>query len=200
LLQHDWNKYGETAFTVEILEYCSKDALIERESAHVASAKSMDREYGYNMRHPKEHGYAPSSRKGVPMSEAQKQKISKALRGRKLPPERIAKTVAKRTGRPSALRGRTLTPEHCKKLSIAKKGRPKPTGFGAKVSRALTGRIRSEEHCRKISEANKGKPSPFRGKKISDDNKRKMAEGRRRYWEQRRASRLTEGGNTTSVA
>lgn len=186
MLQTDWNKYGDEAFTVEILEHCSPEALIERETAHVTSANSMDRSYGYNIRHPKEHGHPPSSRKGVPMSEEQKHKIAQTLRGRKLTPERIAKQVAKMTGRPSPLRGRTLSPEHRKKLSLAKKGKLKPEGFGEKVSKALTGRIRSEEHCRRISEANKGKPGHFKGKSITAENKLKMAEGRKRYLEKRR--------------
>ncbi|RZU39178.1 group I intron endonuclease [Edaphobacter modestus] len=191
LLQADWLKYGGEAFAVEILEYCPPEALIERETAHVTLANSMDRRWGYNIRHPKEHGHPPSSRKGIPMSEEQKQKIAQALRGRRQTPEQIAKSVAKRIGQPSRLKGRTLTPEHREKLSAAKKVRPKPAGFGEKVSKALTGRIRSEEHCRKISEANKGKPSAFKGKQITAENKLKMAEGRRQYWAKKRERKDT---------
>jgi group I intron endonuclease len=204
LLQLDWNKFGEAAFTAEILEYCSVNDLIERETAHIEIAKSMDKERGYNIRHPKEHGHPPSSRKGIPVSEEQKRQIAETLRGRKRRPEDIEKTAAAIRGRPSRLRGRKLTPEHREKLSRAKKGRPKPEGFGEKISKALKGRIRSEEHCRKISEANKGKPSAFRGKVHSVESKLKMAESKRRCLEKKRASEqptnVQVGGDTPSVA
>ena len=120
------------------------------------------------------------------MTQEQKDKISRALTGRKASPETVAKIVAKLTGGTTKLKGQKQPEEHRMKSSIAKKGKPKPAGFGQRISQALKGRIRSPEHCLALSLANKGrpspnkgKPSPLRGAVLSEETRKKISEGRR---------------------
>jgi hypothetical protein len=93
-----------------------------------------------------------AARRGVPtgpMSEEQKARISKTLKGRKLgpqSPEHIAKRTATCKGRPNPMKGKTKGPmslESKEKLSKSKKG--------VKLSPA------TEERKSKISESKKGR-------------------------------------------
>lgn len=38
-LQNSWNKHGEDSFTFEVLEYCGKERLIEREQFYIDNEK-----------------------------------------------------------------------------------------------------------------------------------------------------------------
>jgi group I intron endonuclease len=186
IMQNCWDKYGESVFEITVLEYCAQPLLVEREKHHVKTMKTLRGDIGLNLRMPGEHGYPASHRKGVQMTQEQKDKISRTLTGRKANPESVAKGVAKRTGGTTKLKGKKQTEEHRMKSSIAKKGKPKPTGFGQRVSQALTGRTRSPEHCLALSLANKGRPSPLKGKPSplrgavrSEETRKKMSEGRK---------------------
>lgn len=48
-LQKAWNKYGESAFEFNILEYCSEEDLNDNESWWVDYFNSTDRDEGYNI-------------------------------------------------------------------------------------------------------------------------------------------------------
>lgn len=48
-LQNSFNKFGESNFTFEILEFCSPTDLIERENYHIKYFKSDSQEFGYNL-------------------------------------------------------------------------------------------------------------------------------------------------------
>lgn len=47
--QRAWNKYGKEAFNIEILEYCDKDNLAEREQFWLDLLKPYDINIGYNI-------------------------------------------------------------------------------------------------------------------------------------------------------
>ena len=112
-------------------------------------ARSGDRNHGYGK---------PSPNRGVAMGEEQKQKISKANKGRKNTEETKAKLSA-------ALKGRVISDETKKKMSDARKGKKL-----------------SAEHCKRISEGKTGdkhhffgKPSPRRGMTHTDEAKQQMS-------------------------
>jgi group I intron endonuclease len=54
-LQRSWNKYGENSFKFEVIEYCEKDVLIERENYWMKYYNSFDFRYGYNILQPDEN-------------------------------------------------------------------------------------------------------------------------------------------------
>jgi hypothetical protein len=93
-------------------------------------------------RRPKElRGVPRPDLRGVPRSDEVKQKISKALIGRKKGP-RGPMTDEHREKLSEALRGRVLTDEHREKLSEALRGRVLPDEVKQKISAALRGRER----------------------------------------------------------
>lgn len=47
-LQYAWNKYGESAFSIYILQECTIDELDETERYYIAMFNTTDRAYGYN--------------------------------------------------------------------------------------------------------------------------------------------------------
>ena len=49
-LQKAWNKYGQENFVFQILEECSEEMLNERERYYIDLYKTMNRDYGYNLK------------------------------------------------------------------------------------------------------------------------------------------------------
>ena len=91
----------------------------------------------------------PSPKKGVPLSEKTKQKISQALKGIPLVEETKQKMSQAKKGLPTWNKGIPQSEETRKKISIALKGRPG----------TYKGSHHSEETRKKISEAHKIKIS-----------------------------------------
>jgi group I intron endonuclease len=180
-IQNHWNKYGETTFTVTVIEYCDRTALIDREAYYMGYWKTLTRKHGYNLKVPGMHGYAPSTRLGIPLSDEQRKKISETLTGRTIPKEVTdrARATRKLRGYPPPNTGKTLSPEWRKHLSESKKGKSKPEGFGVKVSESLKGVKKSKEHCQNISKAKTGKPSHNKGVKMSVEQRDKLGNVRR---------------------
>lgn len=50
LLQNSWNLHGGVAFKFEIIEFCEKEKLIEREQHWMDFYKCYEKGYGYNLR------------------------------------------------------------------------------------------------------------------------------------------------------
>lgn len=71
-LQQDWIKYAAENFTFEIIEFCEKESLIDRERFWIAELRATSRQAGYNTM------TEPDRRSGIPQSEETKQKISQA--------------------------------------------------------------------------------------------------------------------------
>lgn len=88
---------------------------------------------------------------------------SKIRTGRKQSEESKAK-------RSLSLKNRYFSPEHRKKISAALKGRPLPEALKEK----MRGRIVSEATRMKLSLINKGKPSQWKGKKHTDEARKKI--------------------------
>jgi group I intron endonuclease len=151
-LQSAWNKYGEDSFIFDILEYCDKELLLEREQHYV---DTMSPEYNI-------HKISVFSPLGMKRTKESREKMSLAARGRKM-------SEAAKNKISEAMKGRVFTKEWREKISKSKLGNT--AGLGKKCS---------DDKKRKISEANKGNKHNV-GRIFSDETKRKISEGLRIY-------------------
>lgn len=133
-LQSSFNKYGKDNFIFQILELVEEQnfsSLASKEHLWCSFFKSHDKKHGYNI--------APTSLEGrKEMNEETKKKISKALKGRKLSKESIAKGVETRK-KIAEKRGYWISPEQVKETALK-----------------LKGRKRDPQLIKKLAEINKG--------------------------------------------
>lgn len=131
-MQRSFNKYGVENFKFEVIEYCDKSILYEREQYYIDLYQVC--ENGYNI--------CPvvGSRLGMKCSIESRKRISDVKKGRKLTEEHKRKIS-------EAGKGRIFSEESKRKIGMANK-------------KALTGRKMPEEIKLKISLANKGKKKP----------------------------------------
>ncbi len=80
-LQRAWNKYGESNFSFDVIEYCEIENLPVKEDYWTVFYKSNDGEYGYNLMVPGRQNYTHS--------EETKQKISARKLGKKMSEEHL---------------------------------------------------------------------------------------------------------------
>ena len=127
-LQKSWNKYGKDNFDFQILEECSKEMLNEREKYYIDLYKTMNRDYGYNL---KSGGQDTNY-----VTDYVKNKISEGNKRyyEQNPDEKIKRSIrskeqwsnpdirAKITGENSGMYGHTHTEETRRKISEAHKG------------------------------------------------------------------------------
>lgn len=110
--QASWNLHGEAAFKFEVLEYCEKEKLIEREQVWLDWLQPYNPHIGYNSRIIADSGIGTkrtdeqkakmsrSAKLRLPMSEETKLKISKTKKGNSpLSDEVKANLLARITGR-----------------------------------------------------------------------------------------------------
>lgn len=137
-LQNAWNRYGEGAFTFEVVETISLDALTRAEAATALAWREqhwIDVSASVFNTCP-----AAATVAGIERSAEYRAKISALHKGRK------------------------HTDEARRNMSRGQRNRP-PVGDAtrAKLSAAGRGRPQSEEHKAKRAAAQRGKPSPLRG-------------------------------------
>ncbi len=156
-LQYSWNKYGEAAFKFSVLEYCSKQDLLDREQFHIDSLSATKQGVGFNM------NPIAGSNLGRKFGLETRAKMSAARRGTKLSAEHCKKISERYKGNQFRL-GIPHTEETKKKLRAARKGKTpalghKPTKeHKAKIGAFHRGRPLSAEHRAKIGAAHNGKP------------------------------------------
>lgn len=109
-LQHAWNKYGETVFLFEVIEFCSIENLIPREQYWLDTLNPFG-ESGFNIAIKVDSGM-----RGRKASSETRAKLSIAHKGKKFSAERNAKISA-------AKLGQKRSPETCAKIGAASKGR-----------------------------------------------------------------------------
>lgn len=150
-------KYGHSAFSVEILEYCDKDDTLTRENYYLFKFKP-----DYNIAKD-----ASATFLGRFHSEETKAKLSAANSGEKHPmfgksrsEETKAKLRAARLGEKHPLFGKTPSEETKAKISIAMRGNQNPVGkivsddTKAKIREKSLGRLHTEESKAKMSQNN----------------------------------------------
>lgn len=138
LLLEDIKKYGKENFKKEILEYCIKENLGEREEYWINFFDAIRSKDFYNIRSQTSGWYNKD------LNEEKYNyvidKISKASKGKK----HVFKDIESRN----------------KKIQKSSKGKVKPEGFSNKISQIKTGIKLSKEHCEKISKGKLGKKQP----------------------------------------
>jgi group I intron endonuclease len=131
-LQQAWQEYGERNFAFSILEIVEcKEQVLAREQAWLELLKP-------------EYNKAPraGSTLGVKPSEATKQKISNAQKGRKIGPHDAlhrAKISDAMLGNTNST-GRVLSPEHKSRIAVSKTGIPLSAAHKQKLRNAYLSR------------------------------------------------------------
>lgn len=172
-------KYGWENIEHEILfDNLTKEQAEEKEIELIDFYNSNQRQFGYNI----ESGghYA-----GV-MADETKIKISKSLKGRKMPKEVMEKLIMINTGRVVSQETR----EKMSKARLGKKGWHRTPEHNENMRKSLTGKKRSPEICKKFSEISKGRivneetrkkiGLANKGRKVSEETRKKMSEARKR--------------------
>lgn len=141
-LQSAWNKYGESNFIFEIVEYVMPWSLVDREQFWLDHLKPYNRELGFNI------GFgADAAMRGQKHTPEHCAKISETEKGRKFTPEHCAKIS-------QAMRGKKLSEEHKAKLSEAHKGKKLSPEHKEKLRITSTGRRQTPEAIPKLVSAN----------------------------------------------
>lgn len=78
-LQTSWNKYGESNFEYFVVKMCDEKDLSDKEIYYIKKYKSNNSLYGYNLTNG---GEGFPSRKGKPLLDETKLKLSKIMTGR----------------------------------------------------------------------------------------------------------------------
>jgi len=92
----------------------------------------------------------PSWRKGKPLTEEHKRKISESLNGKKLSEEHRKKLSESHKGQIPWMKGKHHSEETKKKISMANKGKNRSDEFRKRVSKTLMGCTRSKETKEKM--------------------------------------------------
>lgn len=173
-LYHAIRKYGKQGFCISVLaESSSQDEINDLERDFIASYNTLDKNFGYN-RH--EGGNKPplgtpeSQRKaGLAMRGKKRpgsgEKISQALRGRKLSQEHVEKmkgrvfseqTRQKMSQSGGWRKGLKSSPEHIEKIRVANTGKTHSAETKQKISASKTNP--SAETRKHLRESHLGKP------------------------------------------
>lgn len=127
-LQRAWNKYGESAFTFEVLELVMPWSLLDREQYWLDKLKPYQRKVGYNI--------------GI--------KAIGGMVGRKHTPEALTKMSSQQ-------KGKKQKSETIEKRRISNTGKKRSPEFRARLSAANKGKKHSPEALAKMSAAKLGK-------------------------------------------
>lgn|SRR5216684_260486 len=194
-LQRAWNKYGEQAFTFEVLEQVLPIALTAREQYWLNKLKPFDRK-GFNI--AREAG----STLGVEMSPETRAKISQANLGYKHTPESSERKrqamlgnkhgIGKNLGNKHALgHSHPQTPETREKIRQGHLGKKNTLEHNEKVRQANLGKKLSPEHRAKIGQAHLGsKRSLETRERIRQGNLNRSPEARAKAIEASRQANL----------
>lgn len=200
ILQNAWNKHGPDKFEFNVIEYCSKDMLLEREQHY------LDKKSDYNIcsiagnttgiKHTKAAKAKMSKfHSGKILSAEHKRQISKVTKGennpnfgRKHTPEALAKMSAASIGRKTFL-GRKHTEESKKKMSEVRMGKKLSAETRAKMSKSHMGIKHTPEARAKQSAA-------IKGRKYSDEHRANISKARKLYYAKKRdeQSRISAKG------
>ena len=134
-LQKSWNKYGESNFSFYILDNCNLSELDEKEKYYIDFYKTLDRNYGYNLK-------SGGQNNGSIASEYVRQKMSSSLK------QAYAKNKELKDKRRQDALNQWANPELKDKISGKNNG--------------MYGKHHSDEAKQKMSEKKKGRPSSKR--------------------------------------
>ncbi len=179
-LQNAWDRYGEQAFSMGLLESCVEGEQLQHEQVWLDIWLGAGASYN---RHPK-----AESPLGVKWTDEEKQKASQRVKAN--PPflgrthseqsrKLISAHASKRLGERNPFFGKSHTDATKAALSLANKGNSYCVGrkfseeTRAEMSRTRKGRKHTEESRRKISAVTTGAGNPNFGKVMSEESKAK---------------------------
>lgn len=170
-------KYGAENHKYEIICICSIEDLSEKEKFYVDHFKTFNSTTGLNIR--------DGGGNSAILSEEQKNKISKSLKGKKHSPERIEKNRMSHIGIKMSEETKKKLSENSPKNNLGKKAsietRLKQSishmGHKNRLNSKLT--ESQKEHLSKI---NSGINNPNYGKSKSNESKNKTSESLKLYW------------------
>lgn len=146
LLQRAWNKYGEGAFSFEIVEIVErKELLVPREQHHLDAALATGQHYNYSP--------TAGSMLGHKHTAATRAKMSLAKKGKPLSAEICARRSLRMKGTPFPV----ARHPHLARVNTRNTGKPCSVETRSKISVGNRGKKRSAEHCKKMSLLNTGK-------------------------------------------
>lgn len=126
-LQRAWDKYGESAFQIDVVELVNVDFLEQKEQEWIDATQCHKIEYGFNI-----SKYADSPTRGRELSDEHKRKVGEASKQLWLNPEYRERQRVSRTGK-------KRTPEQC-----------------ANIGRIHKGKVATDEQRKKLSDSHKG--------------------------------------------
>lgn len=166
ILQNHFNKYGEEDLIFSILEYTTKEEILQREQFHLDTNELPT----FNI------CTIAGSRAGTNVSEETKIKLSKAHKGKIKTKEHLDRIV-------KALTGKKLSDNHRKNLSIShmgsQKGRVATAETKERMSKAQKGSKKkplTEAHKAILREKHLGANNHFYGKTHSAEARKKISE------------------------
>jgi len=179
---------GVNAFQWEQIDSAeSKEELDEKEKQWIAHYQSDNPIHGYN---------STSGGGSYKASLEHRQKVSMALTGKKLSHEHRRKlSEAKKGKRPSAetirkrvesRKGYTHSEETRRKISLTQIGKVVSEETRCKLRKAMTGKHHTLETRQKLSELGKRECPWLRGQKHSQEHRKKISEGVKRFHSQKR--------------
>ena len=125
-LQKSYNKYGIDCFQFNVLEYCDKDKLDEREDYYINLYHTMDRAFGYNLKSGGQAHNHVCDEVRQKISESNKQAYKNSNLKQKRSQDALAQWAdpcikAKIIGVNNGMYGKTHNEEARKKISEARK-------------------------------------------------------------------------------
>jgi group I intron endonuclease len=150
-LQYAFNKYGESAFELRLLqEIAIDDELLVAEQYWLDYTRCYNHQFGYNIDPSAKRTFLSeetrakisAGNRGKTRSQEVRERIRATLKGRSLPEETRIKMA-----------GRTHSDETRKKIAEAGRGRVRSVETRAKIGAALKGRTPSQEARARMSQA-----------------------------------------------
>ena len=189
-------KYGQDAFTYEILHDGIIPEFLDNLEKEVIAKFNTVSPHGYNLTEGGDTNPMDMPEVRQKHSEAMKrpevrQKHSEAMRH----PEVRQKLSKASTGKRHTDETRRNMSETRKGENNPMYGKPCSDDTKRKISEANTGRKHSDEARQNMSEARKGEKHPMYGRKHSDEAKQKMSESHKRPEVRQKHSEATKGEN-----
>lgn len=155
-LQNSFNLHGLSVFVFDVLEYCDKDKLIERE------------QYFMDLLHP-EYNVIPKAgnNAGFKWTQEQKDRL------------KISRPV-------SGFKGKSHTENSKRLISMANKGRKRTEEFKEKISKKLKGRKMPAQWLKKMRDRLQSGFSPSRGMKHTEEWKLENSRRMKEIWAKRK--------------
>lgn len=181
-----WNKYGQDAFTFEVIEYCAKESLIEREQHYIDTLRPE-----YNLSPTAGNCLGVKHSEAVRLRRSEMNRGNKFSIGRKLSEEHKRAVAEANRNR----KGYKRDPDSVEKTAAAHRGRRRSEETRRRIAQAMSGKKRapfSEETRRKLSLSLKGKQKPLhvmaalqegRARQVfTEERRQKVAETIRRQY------------------